>query len=162
MNDGPKLTDHQQVVLKSIRTAIRAAPVPSRSCGECAKCCEGWLSGEAYGHIFSPGRPCFFLEKTCSIYKDRPVNPCRHFECSWLSEDIFPMWLKPSLANIIISKQQHHNPDLTYYIVDQAGDTFDRRALNWLLEWAKSSNANVMYRIGDETTKTGSPEFMSI
>lgn len=72
------------------------------------------------------------------------------------------MWLKPSLSNLIVSKAQHHNPDLMYYIVDQAGDTFDRRALNWLAQWAQSTKANVLYRIGGETTKTGSPEFMNI
>lgn len=162
MNDDPKLNDRQQAVLKSVRSAVKTAPVPSRSCGECAKCCEGWLSGDAYGHVFSRGRPCFFLERTCSIYKDRPLNPCQLFECSWLSEDTFPMWLKPSLANIIITKKQHSDSELTYYIADQAGDTFDSRALNWLVQWAQSTNTNIEFRIGGEITKTGSPEFVSL
>lgn len=159
MSDDPKLTERQLKVLDSMRTAIKAAPVPVRNCGDCAKCCEGWLSGAAYGHAFSPGTPCFFLEKTCSIYNDRPVDPCRNYRCGWLSEDTFPMWLKPSLSNLIISKRESQN--IAYWVVDQAGAAFDQRALNWLIDWATSTNANVEYRLNGEVNRVGSPEFMA-
>lgn len=159
MNDDPKLTERQQKILESMRAAIRTAPVPARSCGECAKCCEGWLSGVAYGHAFSPGTPCFFLERTCSIYKDRPLDPCRNYRCGWLSEDVFPMWMKPNLVNILITRQEDRDRHLSYYVIDQTGDTFDPRALNWLIEWATSTRSNIECRLNGETRRIGSPAF---
>jgi hypothetical protein len=162
MSDEPKLPEHQQKVIDSIRSAIRMAPAPVRNCGECAKCCEGWLSGAAYGHAFSPGRPCFYLEKTCSIYKDRPVDPCRNYRCGWLAEDTFPMWMKPSLVNVIITKLTNDARAISYYVAEQAGDTFDPRALNWLIRWAESNHANLECRLGGAVTRIGSPEFLGM
>jgi hypothetical protein len=159
-DDDPNLTDRQREVLVSLRRAVRTAPTPLRSCGECAKCCEGWLSGAVYGHSFSPGRPCFFLEKTCSIYADRPLDPCRNYKCAWLSADTFPMWLKPSLANLVISNRNDEERGVRYYIVDQAGDTFDQRALNWVTQWATDTNVNVEYRINGDVRRVGAPEFV--
>jgi len=161
MTDDPKLTDRQQAVLYSLRDAVRATPAPARSCGECAKCCEGWLSGTVYGHSFSPGTPCFFLEKTCSIYQDRPQDPCRDYRCAWLSEATFPMWMKPSLANVIITRREDELHNIAYYIVDQAGGAVDPRALTWLVGWAEKTSANVEFRIEGERKRVGSPEFVS-
>jgi len=158
--DDPELTERQQGVLQSLRAAVKLAPVPVRSCGECAKCCEGWLSGTVYGHAFSPGRPCFFLEKTCSIYQDRPVDPCRNYRCGWLAEDLFPMWMKPSLSNLLITRKDDEERKLSYYIVDQAGDTFDDRALRWLVAWAADTKANIEYRVNGELKRVGSPGFV--
>jgi hypothetical protein len=158
----PELTERQLVVLSSVREAIKGAPVPVRSCGDCAKCCEGWLAGSVFGHDFSSGTPCFFLEKTCSIYPDRPMNPCRNYQCAWLAEDIFPMWMKPSLANLIITRIERHQSQGShrYYVVDQAGDAFDPRALNWLLNWAASTQTNLECRLNGNVQRIGSPEFM--
>jgi uncharacterized cysteine cluster protein YcgN (CxxCxxCC family) len=129
-----------------------------RSCDGCAKCCEGWLSGEVYGHVFYKGRPCFFLNKTCSIYEKRPDNPCRTFRCSWLAEDIFPHWMKPDLVNIIITKKQVG--DLLYYEIVEAGSTIDSKTLNWLLQWALYSDNNLVYQIEGGLNRIGSQEFM--
>jgi hypothetical protein len=129
-----------------------------RSCDGCAKCCEGWLSGEAYGHAFYKGRPCFFLTKTCSIYDKRPDNPCRTFKCSWLAEDIFPHWMKPDLVNIIITKRQVDN--LYFYEIVEAGSTIESKTLNWLVQWAINTNNNIQYYIEGGSNKIGSQEFL--
>ncbi|MDO9103205.1 MAG: hypothetical protein Q7J20_09715 [Candidatus Nitrotoga sp.] len=162
MNDEPKLTDRQQQILDSMRSALGSIPIASRSCGDCAKCCEGWLSGEVYGHDFYPGNPCFFLEKTCSIYKDRPVDPCRNFKCNWLSEDVFPMWMKPSLVNAIIIKKQNKN--MSYYEIELAGDIdiIDAKTLNWLVKWAANTGSNIQYRVDGEIKRIGLPEFIKM
>ncbi len=162
MTDDPKLTSRQQSVLESMRGAIKTPPLPVRSCGDCAKCCEGWLSGSVYGHAFSPGTPCFFLEKTCSIYKDRPVDPCRHYRCGWLAEDTFPMWMKPNLVNVIITKRENKERKISYYVIDQAGDGFDQKALNWLVGWATRTNSNIECCFGGEVKRIGSPEFVAM
>jgi hypothetical protein len=159
--EAPELTARQQGVLQSLRAAVKTAPVPVRTCGECAKCCEGWLSGSAHGHAFAPGRPCFFLEKTCSIYADRPVDPCRNYRCAWLSEETFPMWMKPSLANLIITRKDDDGDGSPYYIVDRAGDTFDVRAWNWLVTWAKETGSNVECRLNGEVKRLGSARFVN-
>jgi hypothetical protein len=129
-----------------------------RSCDGCAKCCEGWLHGEAYGHAFFRGRPCFFLNKTCSIYDTRPENPCRTFKCSWLAEDIFPHWMKPDLVNIIIVKREVEN--IIFYEVVEAGSTMDSKTLNWLVQWAINTGKNIVYQIEGGPNRFGSQEFL--
>jgi len=129
-----------------------------RSCDSCAKCCEGWLHGEAYGHAFYKGRPCFFLNKTCSIYDTRPENPCRTFKCSWLAEDIFPHWMKPDLVNIIIVKREVEN--IIFYEVVEAGSTMDSKTLNWLVQWAINTGNNIVYQIQGGPNRFGSQEFL--
>jgi len=129
-----------------------------RSCDGCAKCCEGWLHGEAYGHAFYRGRPCFFLNKTCSIYNTRPENPCRTFKCSWLAEDTFPHWMKPDLVNIIITKRQVDN--FFYYEIVEAGSTIDSKTLNWLIQWALNTDNNLVYQIEGGPNRIGSQEFL--
>ena len=129
-----------------------------RSCDGCAKCCEGWLQGEAYGHAFYKGRPCFFLNKTCSIYDTRPESPCRKFKCSWLAEDIFPHWMKPDLVNIIITKKKVGN--FFYYEIMEAGSTIESKTLNWLVTWALNTNNNILYFIEGGSNRIGSQEFL--
>lgn len=73
-----------------------------KSCGDCTACCSGALSGEAHGHFFYKGRPCFFLgSKGCSIYESRPENPCVSFKCGYLSENFFPEWMRPDQCGIL-------------------------------------------------------------
>ena len=128
------------------------------SCDGCAKCFEGWLHVEAYGHAFIKGRPCFFLNKTCSIYDTRPENPCRTFKCSWLAEDIFPHWMKPDQVNIIITKRQVGK--FFYYEIVEAGSNIESKTLNWLVQWALNTNNNILYYIEGGPNRIGSQEFL--
>jgi hypothetical protein len=130
---------------------------PKRSCDSCTACCEGWLSGEAHGHTFNPGKPCFFLNKGCTIYKDRPENPCKTYKCSWLAEDIFPMWMRPDLSKIIITKRQLNN--INYYDIVETGETIKSYILNWIITWAINTGNNICYRIEGVAHKLGSNEF---
>ena len=84
-----------------------------KSCGSCTACCSGLLYGEAHGHHFFKGRPCFFLtEKGCGIYEDRPEQPCVSYKCSYLSEAFFPEWMRPDLCGVLATNRVHK------YIVD--------------------------------------------
>ena len=130
----------------------------SRSCDGCAKCCEGWLSGEAYGHAFYRGRPCFFLNKTCSIYDKRPESPCRTYKCGWLEEETFPHWMKPDLVNVIITKRFHKN--FEFYTITEAGSILDSKTLSWLIQWALKNRKNIRYSIDNGFNNLGSPEFL--
>ena len=130
----------------------------TRSCGSCAKCCEGWLHGEAYGHAFYKGRPCFFLNKTCSIYDTRPANPCRTFKCTWLAEDTLPHWMRPDLINAIVTRRFIN--DIHYYEITEAGSTLEAKTLNWLIHWATNTNVNILYYIEGGANRFGSQEFL--
>ena len=33
----------------------------SRTCGDCTKCCEGYMSGVVFGKPFYAGNPCHLL-----------------------------------------------------------------------------------------------------
>ena len=138
--------------------AVAQRSSDARSCEGCAKCCEGWLSGEAYGHAFYKGRPCFFLNKICTIYDVRPDKPCKSYKCGWLAEDIFPHWMKPSLSNAIITKREFEN--IVYYEIIEAGGSLDAKVLSWLVHWSLNTNNNILYQIDKGTNKIGSQEFL--
>ena len=130
----------------------------TRSCGTCAKCCEGWLSGEAYGHKFFNGRPCFFLNKTCTIYDTRPVEPCRTYKCGWLDEPHFPEWMKPDLVNVIINRAIFN--DVKYYVLIESGSLLDVKVLSWMIQWALNNNQNLVYYVDGGMNRIGSKEFI--
>jgi hypothetical protein len=131
-----------------------------RSCDGCTKCCEGWLQGEAYGHNFFPGRPCFFLGKKCTIYENRPETPCRTFNCEWVANDTFPAWMKPDLVNVIITKQVNNN--IIYYEIAEAGSILDPKVLSWLFQWAINNKHNIVYYLDGGRNCIGSREFMQL
>lgn len=118
-----------------------------RSCDGCTKCCEGWLSGEAYGHKFWPGMPCHYkTQKGCSIYNNRPENPCKVFQCEWLVNKDIPEWMKPNLINAIITKVEEDNK--SYVHIHEAGSKLDSKVLSWfVLEYANKRILNIKYQI---------------
>jgi hypothetical protein len=66
-------------------------------------CCQGWLTGEAIGHKFYPGKPCGWLAKNgCLIYESRPYNPCQTFVCVWKNDLSLPEWLRPDQSGVIV------------------------------------------------------------
>jgi hypothetical protein len=74
-----------------------------RPCGECQKCCEGWVAGTAFGIPFSPHKPCAFLQGKCLVYNFRP-HVCKKFYCAW-TQGLFPEWMRPDKTKLLISVQ---------------------------------------------------------
>ena len=101
-----------------------------RSCNGCKKCCEGWLTGEAFGYSFYPGKPCKFIDRNgCSIYDVRPADPCKGFQCSWKVNKNIPEWLKPNVSGIMIiynSIEKHR-----YISILSAGNPVNDKVINW-------------------------------
>jgi hypothetical protein len=119
---------------------------PARSCDGCTACCEGYLTGQAYGHHFQPGKPCFFKgERGCSIYSDRPENPCKSFKCEWLSKDYLPMWFRPDLSKVIVTVGQEDDGE--WLLVSEAGRKIDSAILSWILIWAANNKKNIRYQV---------------
>ena len=142
-------------------------PIYSRACGDCTKCCEGWLEGVVHGHRMHRGRQCHFLETSCQIYSARPENPCKNYNCAWVTEDKFPGWMKPNLSNIVITKRTIRVPaeggmrQFDYYDAIEAGDKIDSSVLNWLIHWALEDNINLVYELDGKAHSIGHREFKS-
>lgn len=140
-------------------------PVFSRACGECTKCCEGWLVGNVYDHRMFRGRHCHFLETACMIYEERPENPCKSYNCAWLTEETFPAWMKPSLSNVIITKRSTLVPTsdgmkkIDYYDAVEAGCKIDSSVLNWLIHWALDKGVNLSYEVDGKIHAVGEWQF---
>ena len=143
-------------------------PIYSITCGDCTKCCEGWLEGVVHGYKMYRGCSCHFLEKSCSAYESRPENPCKSYNCAWLLEDKFPSWMKPSLSGVIITKLMMKIPtnngmnQVEYYNVTETNSKIDSSVLNWLIHWALDSDINLVYELEGKIHAIGKQEFKAL
>jgi hypothetical protein len=119
----------------------------SRSCGTCTSCCEGWVYGSACGHEFWRGRPCQFVKKGvgCSIYNDRPQNPCREFNCNWLLDENIPDWMQPNQSGVIL--QWRTIDDKNYLEMNEACDKVSVDVLSWVIQYAIKNKLNLQYQL---------------
>ena len=132
----------------------------SRSCNGCTACCDGWLTGEAHGHGFWPGRKCHFVsENGCSIYEQRPLSPCQTFKCEWLTNKDFPEWLKPSLSKVIFVSREVKG--IKYIAAHEAGGKMDSEVLSWfVMSYVNKMFPNIAYQINGGMNYFGSVEFI--
>jgi Fe-S-cluster containining protein len=133
-----------------------------RKCGECTKCCEGWLSANILGFQMKPGVKCHFFGSKCTIYSDRP-DLCRNFRCAWLSDEEYaiPEWLKPSLSNIIITTRLWGENQEPYWSVVECGQGMSAEILHWLISFTARNNICVEYRLNGGVHHRGSEEFVN-
>ena len=105
---------------------------PSRSCGPCNRCCRGTLDGTIRGHVMGGGVPCHFLvDGGCSIYEERPEQPCRRFYCAWrLRRNPFPDEFRPDKLGVIILSMAWRDR-VAWYLVP-AGREPDEALLEWM------------------------------
>jgi hypothetical protein len=132
-----------------------------RSCGSCNKCCEGWLLGQAYGFNFYPSNPCHFLcDSKCSIYENRPDDPCKSYNCEWIVNGEIPGWMKPDQINAIITKRKLK--DIYYFSVSEAGEFLRSDVLSWLLLYCLNNSYNLEYNLKGGKYFIGSLEFQQM
>lgn len=134
----------------------------SRSCDGCTKCCEGFLSGEAEGKTFYPGKPCHFvaLGTGCAIYAKRPKDPCVSYVCAWRSGDELPVWMKPSEVDAIVDRRAT-NDGSAYLYVHEAGRRLDSRVLSWMIEYALATGQNLTWELDGGKHWVGTPAFVA-
>jgi uncharacterized cysteine cluster protein YcgN (CxxCxxCC family) len=109
--------------------------IAERACDGCTRCCEGWLTGTAYGYEFYPGKKCHFLSsKNCTIYPIRPDNPCKTFQCQWKENTQVPEWLKPDKCNTILLRRRLDK--YVYWYMVHVGREVDPRVYAWADEEA--------------------------
>ena len=133
-----------------------------RSCGTCTKCCEGWLSGEALGHKFFPGKPCHFISigKGCSVYPTRPKDPCVSYKCAWLTNLDIPEWMKPSEIHSIIDI--HELDGHSYISIKEAGSPMQARVLSWFFQYILKKGLNAIWEVDGGFNWAGSKDFNKI
>lgn len=127
----------------------------SKSCGTCTKCCDGWLMANIKGHSMYPGKPCYFVEigKGCTIYEDRPENPCKNFSCAWLDIEEMPDEFKPENSNTIM----HWNS--RYWAISKAPNEPTPEFLSWAIDYVKSKNQNMLWYIDNKGYWHGDEQF---
>lgn len=144
---------------------IKLSVIQQRTCGECTKCCEGWLNATIKGHPMHKGRPCFFLDKGrtgCTEYMSRPQDPCIDYSCAWLQDsNTFPIWLKPDVSNVLITSREvtKDGKVFPYYDIIEAGSKMDAEILNWLIHWILMSGVNSRYEVSGNKFVFGDPYF---
>ena len=122
-------------------------------------CCQGWLTGEAYGHTFGPNKPCGWLGgSSCLIYENRPHSPCQTFECEWKRKPSIPEWLKPSLSGMIIVGRVQDGYD--YMRVIESRDPISPKIHEWAQSYSVQYNVNLLVpKQGGTCVYTQNPEF---
>src|SRR3954468_16744056 len=106
---------------KCCGAVIALAPVEKRECGTCTACCDGWVEGTIRGHEMKQGVPCHFRgEGCCTIYDERPPDPCRRFICGWLAPgSLFPDSFRPDRLGVMIVRTRWRGQPA--YILKSAG-----------------------------------------
>jgi hypothetical protein len=138
---------------------IELPMITKRECGTCTKCCEGWLTANIRGHNMFPGKPCFFVEigKGCKDYKNRPDEPCKSFECGWITIDEMPEEFKPEQSGVIlVFKNNNNNP---YMVITKAPNNPTSSFLSWAINFAMSKKLNILWYIDDKSWWIGNADF---
>ena len=136
-----------------------------RQCGNCTSCCEGWLSGRAHDHEFFPGQPCFYLcENKCSIYENRPTDPCRKYSCMWLKEpDLFPAWMNPTESNVICTEREwvdDDGSDQLYLEFISTGKEISLKTYHWIMKMHYEQKIPIVIEVFKELCAFGPDNFI--
>lgn len=132
-----------------------------RSCGDCTKCCEGWLTADVNGETMYPGKPCKFVEMGvgCTIYKNRPKDPCKEFECSWKASEFVPEEFSPKATGQIISTQSIEG--IPFLSAAYAGKELGPDFLSWFVTFVVGRQLNAEWSVNNVSHAMGSPEFIA-
>ena len=138
--------------------------VENRSCHTCTKCCEGHLAANIRGQYMGKTedgsiKPCPFVNvgKGCTEYDKRPVDPCRTFQCDWLTNPEMPESFKPSRSNAIFITRKIKG--IEYLKLIEAGRKLDSEVLSWSISYALLNNLNFAWSVLDNIFWVGNEEF---
>lgn len=136
-----------------------------RTCGDCTACCLGWLSGKAYDKEFYPGNPCFYVCKTgCSIYENRPHDPCVTYKCSWiLNPDEFPEWMQPNQSKVIPTTRSWFDVDGNeneYIEFISTGELMSVTTYHWIMKFHFRTKVPVTVQVESDFGIYGPEDFV--
>lgn len=143
----------------SPNTRLAVMPREERQCGPCTACCDGWLRINIHGYDVRPGRPCpYSIAHSCSIYENRPEDPCRKFVCGWLVRGSpLPEEFRPDKIGVIFVISPWRGVPI--YVLTPAGRDPSDDVLRWTKEWSLRVQKPFLYQSGGEWYAFGSPQF---
>jgi hypothetical protein len=135
-----------------------ALEVLGKSCGDCTKCCDGWLTANINGHEMFEGKPCVFVKQGgCSIYESRPEDPCVNFKCEWLINPYLDESMKPTNSNIIIMRRNIDG--ISYLVARYAGENVSANDLSKVIDYCQKNSKNLLWEMSEARGWIGSDDF---
>ena len=135
---------------------ISNRPPNFKECGQCQKCCEGWVAGTAFGIPFHPNKPCTFLQGKCLVYSFRP-DVCKKFYCAWV-QGLFPDWMRPDKTNVLISVQDWSRGQFLKIIA--CGVKIDDNIMKEIKIFSQENNCPYIVHDIDGNNIVGPPDFI--
>lgn len=133
----------------------------NRSCGECTVCCEGFLEGEVRGHKFMQDTHCYFLEeKKCTIYNERPEDPCRKYNCFWKINYEIPDDMRPDISKVVMTTRNISG--INYLQVTEVNKKIDSLILANIIQYADNNNINLEYQVAGQYFYLGTRNFLDM
>lgn len=119
-----------------------------RSCQPCTACCDGWVQIKVKGCEAYPGKPCpHSTAGGCDDYANRPVNPCRQFECAWVKDDShLPEEFRPDLAGALVLDSAFKWNDIPVDVIVPVGKQIPEDTLSWLQKYAETNMKPFVYQ----------------
>lgn len=119
-----------------------------RECQPCSACCDGWVQIKVKGCEAYPGKPCpHSTGSGCNDYLNRPVNPCRTFECTWVKEGSYlPEDFRPSDCGALVIDSIFQWQGLTVDLAVPVGREIPQKTLHWLMQYAEKTMRPLVYQ----------------
>lgn len=122
-----------------------------RQCQPCTACCDGWVRIEVKGCEAYPGHPCpHSTGSGCDDYENRPVNPCRQFECTWVKKGSYlPDDFRPNECGALVIDSILQWQGLTVDLAVPVGREIPEKTLHWLMQFAEQTMRPLIYQQQD-------------
>ena len=119
-----------------------------RACQPCTACCDGWVQIKVKGCEAHPGKPCpHSTGKGCDDYDNRPVDPCRKFECSWVKSNSFlPDNFRPNECGALMIDTVLHWQGLPVDLAVPVGREIPPETLQWFMQNAEKNMRPLIYQ----------------
>jgi hypothetical protein len=103
------------------------------------------------GYEAYPGKPCpHSTGKGCDDYENRPVDPCRTFECAWVKKDsVLPDHFRPNECGALVIDGVLEWQGLKVDLAVPVGREIPEETLNWLKQFAEQKMRPLMYQQQD-------------
>lgn len=122
-----------------------------RECQPCTACCDGWVQITVKGCEAYPGHPCpHSTGKGCDDYENRPVSPCREFECAWVRPGSFlPEDFRPNECGALVIDHILKWQGLVVDLAVPVGREIPEKTLQWLMQHAEQTMRPLIYQMQD-------------
>ncbi|QKI89103.1 hypothetical protein [Thiomicrorhabdus xiamenensis] len=120
----------------------------NRVCQPCTACCDGWVQIKVKGCEAYPGRPCpHSTGSGCDDYHNRPVDPCRKFECAWVKEGSYlPDDFRPDQCGALVIDNVLQWQGMDVDLAVPVGREIPLETLNWLKSYAEQKMRPLIYQ----------------